>query len=210
MADRTHGAAWTLRYRLVPTVGSRVRREWAQRANRHATVSFGANCRLGPGFHLEIPGRGRFVADDWVDFRRGFTCEIGGTGSVTIGDRCVFTYGVLVQCSTSVVIEPGCTFGAGAVIVDGNHRFRDHATPMRAQGFDHRPITIGAGASVMAHATVIADVGAGAFVGAGSVVTKAVPAHCLAVGAPARVVEHFGPADRRPEGLDPSVPSTGT
>lgn len=210
MVDRTHGAAWTLRYQLVPTLGSRLRQEWAQRINRHATVAFGAKCRLGPGFHLEVPGRGRFVASEWVDFRRDFTCEIGGTGSVEIGDRCVFTYGVLIQCSTSVVIEPGCSLGTGSIVVDGNHRFRDHTTPMRAQGFDHRPIRIGRGATVMSHAIVIAAVGAGAVVGAGSVVTNPVPPHCLAVGAPARVIEYFGPPDQRPEGLDPSVPSTGT
>lgn len=199
--DQARQLAWTLRYRLLPTGGSLARRRWVTWANRHGDVTFGPRCRLGPGFHLEMPGRGRFRAGASVDFRRRFVCEIGGDGTVDIGDSCVFTYGAVVQCSTSVVIEPGCTFAAGVLVVDGSHRFRDHSVPMRDQGFDYRPVTIGRGASVMANTTVLADIGAGAFIGAGSVVTAAVPPFCLALGAPARVVEYFGPPDQRPEGV---------
>lgn len=192
---------WSLRYRVMPVAGTRLRLAWVRWANRHADVSFGPRCRLGPGFHLDVPGPGRFRAGRAVDFRRHFVCEIGGSGSVEIGDSCVFTFGAVIQCSTTVVIEPGCSIGAGALVVDGSHRFRDHTVPMRQQGFDYRPVTIGRGATVSAHATVLADVGPGAFVGAGAVVTSPVPAFCLAVGAPARAVEYFGPPGEGPEGV---------
>jgi acetyltransferase-like isoleucine patch superfamily enzyme len=49
--------------------------------------------------------------------------------------------------------------------------------------------------------TVLADVGERAIVGANSVVTKPVPAFCLAGGVPAKVFEYFGPPDRRPVDL---------
>ena len=89
-----------------------------------------------------------------------------------------------------------------ALIVDGSHRFRDPDEGMLAQGYDYRPIRIGDRAAIMAKATVIADVGEGAFVAAGAVVTHPVPPYCLAAGVPARIVEYFGPPDQRPSELD--------
>ena len=49
---------------------------------------------------------------------------------------------------------------------------------------------MGQGASIGANATVVCghDIGAYAFVGAGAVVTRDVPAHALVVGVPARIV----------------------
>ena len=136
-----------------------------------------------------------------VQFRRDFVCEITGDGRVEIGDLCVFTYGVIVQCTTSITIGSHCTFAEGVLVVDGSHRFRNHDVTMRAQGYDYNPIVIGEGASVMAKSTVLADIGTGAFVGANSVVTNPVPAYCLAAGTPAKVIDYFGPPDLRPTGL---------
>ena len=45
----------------------------------------------------------------------------------------------------------------------------------------------------MAQATVIASLGEHCFVGANAAVTRDVPPYSLAVGAPARVIETFGP-----------------
>jgi acetyltransferase-like isoleucine patch superfamily enzyme len=42
----------------------------------------------------------------------------------------------------------------------------------------------------------MAGVGERAFIGANSVVTRPVPAFTVAVGAPAKQVEYFGPPDR--------------
>ena len=50
--------------------------------------------------------------------------------------------------------------------------------------------------------TILADIGERALVAANSVVTRPVPAYCLAAGAPARTVEYFGPPELRPPGVD--------
>ena len=185
-------APWHLRYRTLPAWASRARQLGIAATHMHADVSFGPHCRVGPGFHLEIPDAGTFRAGKAIDFRRNFTCEISGDGKVEIGDLTVFTYGVIIQCSTQITIGRGCTFAEGVLLVDGSHRFRDPDVPMQQQGYDYTPITIGDGASVMAKSTVLASIGERAFVGAGSVVTEPIPPYSLAVGAPARVIEYFG------------------
>jgi acetyltransferase-like isoleucine patch superfamily enzyme len=201
VGNRLRRLPWRVRYRAVPKFASYMRKVGLRLTHLHAHVSFGKYCRVGPGFVLEIPDDGTFITGLGVDFRRGFVCEISGDGRVEIGDLTVFTHDAVIQCTTSITIGRGCSIGQGALFVDGNHRFRDPDKPMRQQGYDFRPLTVGDGATIMSKCTLLADVGTGALIGAHSVVTKPVPPYCLAYGAPARVIEYFGPAELRPDGV---------
>lgn len=91
--------------------------------------------------------------------------------------------------------------GQGCLVADGNHRFRDPDRPFLEQGYDFRPIRIGSGAVVHTNCTVINDIGDRAVIGANSIVTRPIPPYCLAYGTPAKVVEYFGPPERRAEYL---------
>lgn len=193
---------WHLRYRTGATLASGLRRLSVLATHRHCRVVLERPTYLGPGFHLRIPESGEFIVAPGVEFRRGFGCEISGNGRVSIGSGSAFTWNVIIQCSTTIEIGEGCVFAQSVLIADGNHRFRDPSKPMVSQGYDFRPIKIGDRANVMAKCTVLADIGEGSFIGANSVVTKPIPAYCLAVGAPARVVDYFGPPESRPAGLD--------
>jgi acetyltransferase-like isoleucine patch superfamily enzyme len=192
---------WHLRYRVGARVASETRRLAILATHRHCRVEFQGPVRLGPGFHLEIPDGGTLVVGPGVDFRRGFVCEISGAGHVTIGAGSIFTSHALVQCSTSIDIGRRAVFGQSLLIVDGNHRFRDGSRHTLDQGYDYRPITIGDGVLVTTKCTVMADIGDHAVIGANSVVSKPVPPYCLAVGAPARVIEYFGPPGGEPPEL---------
>lgn len=192
---------WELRYRVLPRWSSHARRLAVLATHRHAHVTFEGPVRLGPGFSLDIPGPGTLRVGAGVDFRRRFHCEISGDGRVAIGAGTAFTVDVLIQCSTSIEIGRDCMFAQGVLVVDGSHRFRDTTVTIQRQGYDYRPVRIGDGAAVMAKATVLADVGEHAFVAAHAVVTRPIPAYCLAVGAPARVVDYFGPPQLRPAEL---------
>ena len=174
--------------------------------HRHCTVELQGPVRLGPGFRLWIPDRGTLIVGPGADFREGFACEISGGGVVRIGASATFTSQALLQCTTSITIGDRCTFAQSVLIADGNHRFRDATRPMAEQGYDHRPITIGDDVFVASRCTVLNDVGTHAVVGAHAVVARPVPPYCLAVGAPARVVEYFGPPEDRPASLPADVP----
>jgi acetyltransferase-like isoleucine patch superfamily enzyme len=200
--DRWRKAPWYLRYRVGARWASSARKLLIQATHLHCRVEFQGPVRLGPGFHLDIPNGGTFIVGPGVDFRRGFVCEISGNGRVTIGAGTVFTSSALIQCTTSIDIGKRCAFTQAAFIADGNHRFRDHSSHWADQGYNFRPLTIGDGVLVLTKSTVINSIGERAVIGANSVVSRPIPAYCLAVGAPARVVEYFGPPERRPAGLE--------
>ena len=98
-------------------------------------------------------------------------------------------------------VHEDVVLGQSLFIADGSHRFRDWRRPILEQGYEFRPIRIGDRAAIMTKCTILNDVGDGAFVGANSVVTKPIPPYSLAVGAPARVIDYFGPPEMRPTDL---------
>ena len=185
-----------------PRYASALRMAWVRLRNPQADIRFGQHTYLGPGFSLHIPRGGTFIAGSGVEFRRNFRCDVARDARVTIADRTVFTYDVLIQCGKSIEIGERVMIAQSALIVDGSHRFRDLDRPVLTQGYDLRPLRIADGASVMAKCTVINDVGERAFVGANSVVSRPVPPYCVAVGAPARALEYFGPPGSEPPDLE--------
>jgi acetyltransferase-like isoleucine patch superfamily enzyme len=188
-----YGYAWR--------IGSWLRKRWVLVRHPHADIRFGRGVYLGPGFSVFIPGEGSLIVGDGVEFRRDFRAEISGNGRVTIGAGAVFTYSVLVQCSTTIDIGERCQFGQTSILLDGQHRFRDLTRPMLEQGYDFHPLRIEDDAVVTTKCTIMADIGTRAFIGANSVVTKAVPAYTVAVGAPARPIDYFGPPGEEPAEL---------
>jgi acetyltransferase-like isoleucine patch superfamily enzyme len=188
-------------YRRGPWVASWLRKRWTLLRNPHATVRFGPGTYLGPGFSLHIPDDGTFIVGDGCEFRRDFRCEIHGSGRVTIGNRCHFTYGVVIQCTTSIEIGDRCMFGQSSLVVDGQHRFRDITKPMLEQGYDFQPLKIEDDVTTTTKNTIMHHIGERAFIGANAVVTKPIPPFVVAVGAPARPVDYFGPPGQEPAGL---------
>jgi acetyltransferase-like isoleucine patch superfamily enzyme len=135
----------------------------------HNTELHVFNFRDLPHAFIKI-GRNTFVGESVV---------IRGQGGVTIGD--------------SVLIAPQVK------ILAVNHNYTDLTRPVMEQGITGRGITIEDGAWVGAGAAVLdgVRVGRGAVIGANAVVTRDVPAHCVAVGIPARVVRDLRQEDSK-------------
>jgi acetyltransferase-like isoleucine patch superfamily enzyme len=180
-------------YRSGPRLMSELRKRWVLLRHPHANVVFEGPVYLGPGFSLHIPGNGSFIVGPNVEFRRGFRAEVERDGRITIGAGSVFTYYVLVQCSTTIDIGERCVFGQSSIVLDGQHRFRDTSVPVLEQDFDFTPITIENDVVVTSKCSVMANIGHHSVIGANAVVTRAIPPYSVAAGVPARVIESLAP-----------------
>ena len=100
---------------------------------------------------------------------------------VYVGPRCHLG---LVHLERDVLIAAGVHVPSGG----RTHFAEDPTVPIKDQGGERRRVRIGAGAWIGSAAVVLADVGRGAVVGAGSVVTKPLPDGVIAAGVPAKVI----------------------
>ncbi|HVY09116.1 MAG TPA: acyltransferase [Mycobacteriales bacterium] len=192
---------WTLRYLTARRLAWRWRRRLLLMTHPHVDLKIAKGTIIGPRFDLWMPARGTLHIGNQCEFRRDAIFEVGPGARVTMDDQVIFTAAALVQISTELTIGRRAVFGQSVMIADGNHKFRDHTKHLLDQGYDFRPITIGDNAIVTSKCTILNSIGEGAVIGANSVVTQPIPPYCLAVGAPARVVDYFGPEDMRPEGI---------
>jgi acetyltransferase-like isoleucine patch superfamily enzyme len=120
--------------------------------------------------------------------RVGTCCNIGDhafiESGVVIGDRVTIKNNV--QIWDGVTVEDDVFLGPGVVFTND----RTPRSEVKKPPADLVPTRVERGATIGANATVVCGITVGqyAFVGAGSVVTKDVPAHRLVVGSPARSV----------------------
>ena len=134
----------------------------------------GPGLRMSPTVSLRNGSRLRFGTE--VHVGEGCCLWAGNsTGVITLGDNALLGPGVFITAS-NYGLEPG--------------------TPVMYQETVERNVVIGADVWLGARVVVLAGVsiGEGAVVGAGAVVTHDLPAGCVAVGVPARVVGWRDPA----------------
>jgi len=95
-----------------------------------------------------------------------------------------------LNAAGGIEIGDGTLIGPGCAIWSVNHRFQDPDTPIRLQGYDPQPITIGRDCWLAAHVTVLPGVriGAGSIVAAGAVVNRSCEPGSILAGVPARPV----------------------
>jgi len=144
---------------------------WKLRRAVYARIlpRIGQNVILHPGVVLEDP-RTSFGEDVWVSH------------------ACYLDYAII---GDHVLVGPH------AVILAGRHPHQAERLdiPIKLQPNNPKqPVSLGNGCWIGANATVMADVGHDAIVGAGSVVTRAVPPLAIVAGNPARVLRMRGGA----------------
>ncbi len=133
------------------------------------------------------------------------TPAITGSGDIyrrlTVGRECWFNVGVLLNLGAEVTIGDRVAVGHQVMILTDTHPI---GPPERRAGpVFARPVHIGDGAWLGTRALVLpgVEIGAGAVVAAGAVVTKDVPPNVLVGGVPARVLRELPEGEETREHL---------
>lgn len=143
-------------------------------------ISIGDKCYIGPNCRIEAwdeynGEKFNPKIEIKADVRINSTCHIGSINRITIGEECLL--------------------GSHVTIIDHSH---GHNTldelsihPSDRNLYSKGPINIGARCWICENATILPNVtiGEGTIIGANAVVTSDIPAYCVAVGNPAKVVK---------------------
>lgn len=124
------------------------------------------------------------------DFRCVFGKNIHFKGMAILNFNCTLLDSNIIAIGDRTLIGPGCHIICTNHSIDAEERLRGL--------FDNRPIAIEDRVWIGANVTILPGVTIGdeAVIGAGSVVTKDIPAGVVAVGNPCRVLRKITPQDR--------------
>lgn len=167
----------TLRRRVMPS---------APRIPKFCSV--GADTNIDPSVVLWAGSENRAI-------KIGSNCTIrrGGEwiGPITVGNRVVFNRDSYIR--SNVVIGDRVNIGPFVRLVTGTHEMGSGYR--RAGKSIFLPIVIGNGVWIGASVTIVGNVkvGDGAVIAAGAIVTKDIPANCVAGGVPAKVIRQLEP-----------------
>lgn len=136
-------------------------------------------------------GEGTFI-------RSPFYCDYGD--GIRIGARCFVNFNCTMLDGAPITIGDECLIASGVQLITASHPV--DPGPRREAWEQALPVTIGDGVWLGAGAIVCpgASIGENTVVGAGSVVTKDLPAGVVAYGNPARVAREVGDHSRRSPG----------
>jgi len=141
---------------------------------------------------------------DWIFLTAwdSFDCIIGGkemlqhlTPQLSIGNGCSFGAFNHITCANRIQIGNCILTGKWVTITDNDHGNTDKESlllePMKRPIYSKGPVIIGNNVWIGDKATILAGVtiGDGAVIAANAVITKNVPAYCVAAGNPARIIK---------------------
>lgn len=164
----------------------------------HVRIEPGARLEVGPGFATErqagnriwiqAGGLVRLERDVWLRTEYGPNwLTVFPGGRLILGER-VLVNGAMLHAKTEVRMGADSMIGLGARVFDADLHDLDCETPERTA-----PVRIGERVWIGSNAIVLRGVTIGddTIVGAGSIVTRDLPARVLALGAPARPVREI-------------------
>ena len=121
----------------------------------------------------------------------GFATINNGVGAVIIGNATII--GLSNVIIGPVTIGNNVMFAQNIVVSGLNHGYEDVSMPPSQQKVSVDQINIADNVWIGANSVVTAGVSIGkhSVIGAGSIVTKDIPAYCVAVGNPAKIIKRY-------------------
>lgn len=123
-----------------------------------------------------------------------FTCDYGG--NIEVGKNCFINYNCVILDNAKVTLGDNCLIGPNVSIYTAGHPLHP---AVRSLGYEYGiPVTVGDDVWIGGNVVICPGVriGNGCVIGAGSVVTRDVPARSLAAGNPCRVIRPITEDDR--------------
>ncbi len=114
-----------------------------------------------------------------------------GAEFITVGNHVSIGIDNFLQASAGLTLDDHVLLGPGIKIWTVNHKFDDLDTPIKKQGYEHKPVYIGKNVWIGAGSFIMpgVELPKGCIVSAGSVVgVKKYPEYALIAGNPARVI----------------------
>ncbi len=184
-----------LLYRLILTMDGTAAIERRVRLRFASEIQLGKGCYLDEGVYIHATPRGVQIGRDTIvmhgailhvyNFR-----ELPNAG-IRIGDDCLIGEYTVIRGQGGVTIGDRVYTSPMTQIIAVNHIFNNPDQPFINQGITAEGIIIEDDVW-LGSAAIVTDgvrIGKGAVVAAGAVVTKDIPAHCVAAGVPAKVIK---------------------
>jgi len=145
-------------------------------------VSIGSRCRIEHGVYFHYDG----------------ICQPGP--SIVIGHDCFIGSGCEFNIDSGLTVGNHCLVASGTRFIDHNHS-SDIDMFIAKQKCKSAPIVVGQGVWIGANCVVLAgvDIGDGAIVAAGAVVTKSVAPNAIVGGVPAKLIKYRSRSNVMPE-----------
>jgi acetyltransferase-like isoleucine patch superfamily enzyme len=156
-------------------------------AHPRSLVIFGRNIHLGKYAQIVCASDNCVRFTTWPNKR--------GNAEIVIGDYCLIAPGVRISAGKSIRIADNCMLAANVVISDSDwHGIYNRIRPFRCT----KPIVIENNVWLGERVIITkgVSIGENSVIGAGAVVTKDIPANCIAAGNPARVIKTINPNRR--------------
>lgn len=118
----------------------------------------------------------------------------GLNSEVIIGDDCYIAYNNTFLAGGNIIVENGVLFASNILISSENHSINpENNKYYMDQELECNSVCIGEGTWIGEKVCILPGVmiGKKCVIGAGSIVTKSVPDHCIVVGSPAKVIKNY-------------------
>ena len=159
----------------------------AARSAQRVTAEINAGCHTAEELRALMSELVGYEVDEGFGLFPPIYSDFGR--NIKLGRNVFINSGCCFQDQGGIELGDGCMIGHQVVIATLNHDLM----PERRASMIPAKVTLGRNVWVGAHATILPGVtiGGNSVVAAGAVVTKDVPANCVAAGVPARVVKRL-------------------